>query len=66
MKNLKNKKIILLITSFNQLHGYHAIESTYHITLQATPCQLMCWQRYDSQYCLQIKLVSNTKKKTGN
>jgi hypothetical protein len=30
-----------LITSFNQLHGYHAIRSTYHTTLQATPCQLV-------------------------
>jgi hypothetical protein len=30
-----------LITSFNQLHGYHAIRNTYHTTLQATPCQLV-------------------------
>jgi hypothetical protein len=30
-----------LITSFNQLHGYLAIRSTYHTTLQATPCQLV-------------------------
>jgi hypothetical protein len=30
-----------LITSFNQLHGYRAIRSTYHTTLQATPCQLV-------------------------
>jgi hypothetical protein len=30
-----------LITSFNQLHGYQAIRSTYHTTLQATPCQLV-------------------------
>jgi hypothetical protein len=30
-----------LITSFNQLHDYHAIRSTYHTTLQATPCQLV-------------------------
>jgi hypothetical protein len=30
-----------LITSFNQLYGYHAIRSTYHTTLQATPCQLV-------------------------
>jgi hypothetical protein len=30
-----------LITSFNQLHGYHAIRSTYHTKLQATPCQLV-------------------------
>jgi hypothetical protein len=30
-----------LITSFNQLHGYHAIRGTYHTTLQATPCQLV-------------------------
>jgi hypothetical protein len=29
-----------LITSFNQLHCYHAIRSTYHTTLQATSCQL--------------------------
>jgi hypothetical protein len=30
-----------LITSFNQLHGYQAIRSIYHTTLQATPCQLV-------------------------
>jgi hypothetical protein len=30
-----------VITSFNQLHGNHAIGSTYHTTLQATPCQLV-------------------------
>jgi nicotinic acid mononucleotide adenylyltransferase len=30
-----------LITSFNQLHGDHAIRSTYHTTLQATPCLLV-------------------------
>jgi hypothetical protein len=30
-----------LISSFNQLHGYQAIRSTYHTTLQATPCQLV-------------------------
>jgi hypothetical protein len=34
-------KIIHLITTFNQLNGYHAIRSTYHTTLQATPCQLV-------------------------
>jgi hypothetical protein len=28
-------------TSFNQLHGYQANRSTYHTTLQATPCQLV-------------------------
>jgi hypothetical protein len=33
--------IIHLITSFYQLHGYQAIKSTYHTTLQATPCQLV-------------------------
>jgi hypothetical protein len=33
--------MIHLITSFNQLHVYHAIRSTYHTTLQATPCQLV-------------------------
>jgi hypothetical protein len=26
---------------FNQLHGDQAIRSTYHTTLQATPCQVM-------------------------
>jgi hypothetical protein len=26
-----------LITSFNQLHGYQTIRSTYHTTLQGTP-----------------------------
>jgi hypothetical protein len=41
MKIYKNKKINHLITSFNQLHGYYAIRSTYHTTLQATPCQLV-------------------------
>jgi hypothetical protein len=30
-----------LITSFNQLHGYQAVRSTYHKTLQATPFQLV-------------------------
>jgi hypothetical protein len=30
-----------LITSFNQLHGHHAIRSTYHTTLHATPYQLL-------------------------
>jgi hypothetical protein len=30
-----------LITSFNQLHGYQAIRSTYHTTLQATPYRLV-------------------------
>jgi hypothetical protein len=30
-----------LITSFNQLHGYYAIRSTYHTTLQAAPCPLV-------------------------
>jgi hypothetical protein len=41
IKILRNRKIIYLITSFNQLYGYHAIRSTYHTTLQATPCQLV-------------------------
>jgi hypothetical protein len=35
------KKIIRLITSFNQLHGCLAIISNYHTTLQAAPCQLV-------------------------
>jgi hypothetical protein len=35
------KKIIHVITFFNQLHGNKAIRSTYHTTLQATPCQLV-------------------------
>jgi uncharacterized protein with NRDE domain len=26
---------------FNQLHGNQSIRSTYHTTLQATPCQLV-------------------------
>jgi hypothetical protein len=34
-------RITHLITSFNQLHGYQAIRSTYHTALQATPCQLV-------------------------
>jgi hypothetical protein len=43
MKIYNNKRIIHLITSFNQLHGYQAIRSTYHTTLQATTvsCQLV-------------------------
>jgi hypothetical protein len=40
-ENLEALRIIHLITSFNQLHGYQAIRSTYHTTLQATPCQLV-------------------------
>jgi hypothetical protein len=35
------KNIIHLITSFNQLHASQAIRSTYHTTLQTTPCQLV-------------------------
>jgi hypothetical protein len=34
-------KNIRLITFFNQLHGYQAIRSTYHTTMQATLCQLV-------------------------
>jgi hypothetical protein len=30
-----------LITYFDQLLGNHAIRSTYHTTLQATPCQIV-------------------------
>jgi hypothetical protein len=41
MKIQNNKKIIQFFPSFNQLHGYQAIRSTYHTTLQATPCQLV-------------------------
>jgi hypothetical protein len=43
MKILKNEKIIHLITSFNQLHGYQAFRSTYHTALQAKTaiCQLV-------------------------
>jgi hypothetical protein len=41
LKNLKNKKIIDLIIPFNQLHGHQAIRSTYHTTMQETPCQLV-------------------------
>jgi hypothetical protein len=41
MKIYNNKKVIHLITSFNQLHGYHAIRSTYYTTLQATSCQFV-------------------------
>jgi uncharacterized protein with NRDE domain len=33
--------MIHLITSLNQLNLYQAIKSTYHTTLQATPCQLV-------------------------
>jgi hypothetical protein len=40
-ENLEEQKIVHLITSFNQLHGNKAIISTYHTTLQATPCQLV-------------------------
>jgi hypothetical protein len=41
MKIKNNKKIIHFITCFNQLHGYQAVRSIYHTTLQATPCQLV-------------------------
>jgi hypothetical protein len=41
MKIQKIMNIVNLITSFNQLHGYHVIRSVYHTTLQATPCQLV-------------------------
>jgi hypothetical protein len=41
LEESKNKKIIHLITSFNQLYGYHAIRRTYPTTLQATPCPLV-------------------------
>jgi hypothetical protein len=30
-----------MIDFFNQFYGYQAIRSTYCITLQATPCQLV-------------------------
>jgi hypothetical protein len=30
-----------LITSFDPLHGYQSIRSTYHTTMQATPCQIV-------------------------
>jgi hypothetical protein len=39
--NHENLEIQEVNTSFNHLHGYHAIRSTYHTTLQATPCQLV-------------------------
>jgi hypothetical protein len=32
---------MIMITSFNQLHGNQDIRSTYHKTLQATSCQLV-------------------------
>jgi hypothetical protein len=38
LKLFKNKKIIHSINSFNQLHSHQAIRSTYHTTLQTTPC----------------------------
>jgi hypothetical protein len=41
MKIQKHKKIIHLITSFNQLHVYQTIRSTNHTTMQATPYQLV-------------------------
>jgi hypothetical protein len=65
MKILKSKKIIHLITSFNQLHVYYAIRSTYHTTLQATPCQLV-FCRDMIQNIFQRKLGSDTKTKTGH
>jgi hypothetical protein len=34
-------KIIHFITYFNQLHAYQDIRSTYHTTLQTTPCQIV-------------------------
>jgi hypothetical protein len=32
-------KIVHIITSSNQQYGYQDIRRTYHITLQAAPCQ---------------------------
>jgi hypothetical protein len=40
-EHLSQQEYIHKITSFDQLHGYHAIRSTYHKTLQATPCHLV-------------------------
>jgi hypothetical protein len=40
-ENLEEKEDNPLITSFNQLHVFYAIRSTYHTTLQVTPCQLV-------------------------
>jgi hypothetical protein len=40
-ENLEEQENHPLITSFNKLHGYNAIRSTYHTTLQATPFQLV-------------------------
>jgi hypothetical protein len=33
--------LIHFLTFFDQLHGNNAKRSTYHTTLQATPCQLV-------------------------
>jgi hypothetical protein len=36
-ENLEEKKIIHMIPSFNINHGFQAIRSTFHTTLQAKP-----------------------------
>jgi hypothetical protein len=58
-ENLEKKKIIHLITFFNQLHGHHAITGK-------KPCQFVFGRDniYDPKYCLQSKLGLNTKNKT--
>jgi hypothetical protein len=76
MKILKDKMIIHLITSFNQLHGCQAIRSTYHTTLQAKPCQLvfdrdmftiLTSEQIGINYKKENRTlsISPTKKKTG-
>jgi hypothetical protein len=39
-ENQKNKMIIPLMTSNNQIDGYQTIRRTYHTTLKTTPQQL--------------------------
>jgi hypothetical protein len=52
-----------LLQSTAWLPGYHMHLS--HNTAGNTMSTCV-WQRYDPQYCLQSKLGSNTKKKTGH
>jgi hypothetical protein len=65
-----------LITSFNQLHGHHAIRSTYHTTLQAIPCQLVFGRdiihnivfraNWDQIQKIKQNIINNSNQKENN
>jgi hypothetical protein len=57
-----------MISSFNQLHGNHAIRSSYHITLQATPCQLVFGRDmiHNIAFRANWDQAQKRKKKTGH